>query len=92
MKRFNDWLAEHITAVVGTMWCFYVFNLLAAPAVVQAAKVGTATAIINAISSNWIQLVLLPAIMVGQNLQTKKHDEHSEKLDAIHKHLGIKKG
>lgn len=90
MNKFNDWLAEHITAIVGTMWCFYVFNVLAAPAVIQAVKTGSMTAIINAVSSNWIQLVLLPAIMVGQNLQARKTSELHKDVKMVHKHLKIK--
>ena len=29
MKRFNDWLASKITSAVGTMWCAYIFALIA---------------------------------------------------------------
>ena len=79
MKKFNDWLAGRISGIVATMWCFYVFNLLSVPAVVQAFQTHNFIVIINAVSSNWLQLVLLPAIMVYQKRQGDKFERRAEK-------------
>ena len=90
MSRFNDWLAIKITKGVGTMYCayaFFVLDLIELPPVVRAHSV---IIWINYITQTVLQLVLLPIIIVGQNLQNARHDEHAAKLDAIHKHLGIK--
>lgn len=78
MERFNSWFANHISAVVATMWCFYAFNLLSVPAVIQALQTHSAIIIINAISSNWLQLILLPAIMVYQKIQGEKSEKRAE--------------
>ncbi len=92
MKRFNEWLAIQITKYVGTMYTFYLFNVLAFLSVKSAFETHNLVPIVNWISSNWIQLVLLPAIMVGQNIQAKKHAEIHSDVKAIHDHLGISKG
>jgi succinate dehydrogenase hydrophobic anchor subunit len=91
MSRFNNWLAEHITKVVGTMYCFYLFNVIAFLSAKAAFDTHNPTIIVQWVSSNWLQLILLPAIMVGQNLQSKKHSETLKAVKDIHKHLGITK-
>ena len=72
-NRFNDWLAIHITKVVGTMWCAYAFALLAFISLPAAISGGTAT-LISWIAQTFLQLVLLSIIMVGQNIAAKKSD------------------
>jgi uncharacterized membrane protein len=69
----NEIIALWITKYVGTMWCAYAFSVLALyglPAAIQ----GGAAGFVAWASSQFIQLVLLPIIIVGQNLQSK----HSE--------------
>lgn len=78
VERFNARLASLITKYVGTMYCFYVFNLLASASARAAFTSGSMTTIVNWVSSNWIQLVLLPAIIVGQNLQGAAADKRAE--------------
>ncbi len=70
----NAKVAIILTKVVGTMWCFYVFNGIALISLPSAISTGQLTIIINWVSSNWIQLVLLPALMVGQNVQSAAAD------------------
>jgi hypothetical protein len=70
----NAKVAILLTKVVGTMWCFYVFNGIALISLPSAIHTGQLTIIINWVSSNWIQLVLLPALMVGQNVQSAAAD------------------
>lgn len=76
---FNSKFAVLLTRVVGTMWAFWVFNGIALVSLPSAIRTGQLTVIINWISSNWIQLILLPALMVGQNLQNEAADARSAK-------------
>jgi hypothetical protein len=65
--------------VVGAMWCFWVFNRIALVSLPDAIRTGQPTIIINWVSSNWIQLILLPALMVGQNLRNVAADARASK-------------
>ncbi len=76
---FNAKVAVLLTKVVGTMWCFYVFNGIALISLPSALATGQLTVIINWVSSNWIQLILLPALMVGQNVQSAAADARAVK-------------
>jgi uncharacterized membrane protein len=76
-NRFNDWLAIHITKIVGTMWCAYAFAALAFISLPAAIRGGTAT-LISWIAQTFLQLVLLSIIMVGQNIAAKKSDRQLE--------------
>lgn len=78
IARFNGRIARWITRSVGTMYCFYLFNLLASASAQAAFASHNPTIIVNWVSSNWIQLVLLPAILVGQNLQGAAADKRAE--------------
>lgn len=78
VDRFNARVALLITRGVGTMYCFYLFNLLAGASARAAFASGQLTVMVNWVSSNWIQLILLPAILVGQNLQATAADKRSE--------------
>jgi hypothetical protein len=75
----NAKVAIVLTKVVGTMWCFYVFNGIALISLPSAINTGQLTTIINWVSSNWIQLILLPALMVGQNVQSVAADARALK-------------
>jgi hypothetical protein len=63
-----------ITTLVGTMVCGYVFALIALISLPSAITSHNLTVIIAWVSSNFLQLVLLPIIIVGQNLQAKASD------------------
>ena len=76
-NRFNEWLAIHITKLVGTMWCAYAFAILAFISLPAAIRGGTAT-LISWIAQTFLQLVLLSIIMVGQNIAAKKSDRQLE--------------
>ncbi|MHB2029869.1 MAG: DUF1003 domain-containing protein [Acidimicrobiales bacterium] len=75
--RFNSKFGLRITLVVGTMWCAYVFSLLALLALPSAIKQGTYFIVVW-LSSSFLQLVLLPIIIVGQNIQAAAADKRSE--------------
>jgi hypothetical protein len=88
MGRFNAAVAVKITKVVGTMYCAYVFTLVALVALPAAIQQGSATVLVNWLSSNFLQLVLLPIIIVGQNVISAAQDARAEAdhetLTALH--------
>lgn len=76
--RFNYWIAVKITNVVGTMWCAYAFVLLdlfMLPSVIQANDV---IVWVTYIAQTVLQLVLLPIIMVGQNVIQAQNEAKAE--------------
>lgn len=75
--RFNARFGLWITLIVGTMWCAYLFTLLALLALPDAVRQGTYYIVVW-LSSSFLQLVLLPIIIVGQNIQAKAADKRSE--------------
>jgi uncharacterized membrane protein len=78
-KNFNGRLALWITNNVGTMWCAYIFTVVGAIGIVASVTDNTTLVlIIGAISGYFLQLVLLPVIIVGQNLQSAAADKRSE--------------
>ena len=86
--RFNAAVAVRITKVVGTMYCAYAFTFIALVALPAAIEQGSPTILINWLSSNFLQLVLLPIIIVGQNVISTAQDARAEAdhetLTAIH--------
>jgi uncharacterized membrane protein len=75
--RFNARFGLRITLVVGTMWMAYVFTVIALFALPDAIKQGTYFIIVW-LSSSFLQLVLLPIIIVGQNIQARAADKRAE--------------
>src|SRR5450756_974546 len=67
--RLNAKIGLKVTVVVGTMWCAYLFTLVALVSVPSAFKTGNSLIIIAWIAQTFLQLVLLPIIIVGQNVQ-----------------------
>ena len=87
--RFNNTLAVGITKGVGTMWAAYVFTLIAiggGVAVVTNNVFWTAVSVL--VSQTFLQLVLLPIIIVGQNVISASQDKRAETdhltLTALH--------
>jgi hypothetical protein len=90
--RFNAWLAVKITSGVGTMWCAYLFAILALlslPAVLSGFHAFKTTfphwmvsvsviALVAWIAQTFLQLVLLSIIIVGQNIQAASTDKRAE--------------
>ena len=74
LGRANARLAVWITKSVGTMYCAYLFTLIAVVALPSAIHQGSPTVLVNWISSNFLQLVLLPIIIVGQNVISAAQD------------------
>ena len=68
-----------ITILVGTMWCAYLFAVIAFVSLPSTIKQHSATVIVLWLSSEFIQLVLLPIIIVGQNIQSRAADARATK-------------
>ena len=80
VKGFNAKVALLLTCVVGTMWAFWAFNGIALVSLPAAIHQHSLTVLINWVSSNWIQLILLPALMVGQNLAAVASDARAANM------------
>ncbi len=88
MGRINTRLAVGITKVVGSMWCAYAFAILALVSLPAAISSHSPIVIVGWIAQTFLQLVLLPIIIVGQNVQAAASDARAESdhetLIAIH--------
>ena len=73
---FNGRLAFLITNMVSTMWCAYLFALIALISLPAALQGGAAT-IVSWIAQTFLQLVLLSVIMVGQKVATRASDKQA---------------
>ena len=73
---FNGRLAVLITGAVGTMWCAYIFAIIALISLPAAIQGGTAT-LIAWIAQTFLQLVLLSVIMVGQKVAAQASDKQA---------------
>jgi hypothetical protein len=73
----NAKIAVFLTNIVGSMWCAYVFALIALIGLRPALKPG-GEGIIAWIAQTFLQLVLLSVIMVGQNVQSVASDIRSQ--------------
>ena len=69
-SKFNYWLAKKITDGVATMWCAYLFAILALISLPSAIKTHDVVTIVAWIAQTFLQLVLLSIIMVGQNISS----------------------
>jgi hypothetical protein len=73
----NAKIAVFLTNIVGSMWCAYVFGIIALIGLPPALKPG-GEGIIAWIAQTFLQLVLLSVIMVGQNVQSVASDVRSQ--------------
>lgn len=100
MKNINDWLGQKITDGVATMECAYLFAVIALIGFPYGSH--SARVIIQWFAQEFLQLVLLSIILVGQKLQAdttirrvqfhadRNHEKHMDELKKIKAHLGIK--
>lgn len=86
--KFNTFIAVKITKIVGSMWCAYLFALISLVSLPAAIASHSPIIIISWIAQTFLQLVLLPIIIVGQNVQAASSDARAkhdhETLNAIH--------
>jgi hypothetical protein len=79
--QFNYALAVRITKAVGTMWAAYLFvliSLISFPQALNAFLHGDTFVGISWLSQSFLQLVLLPIIIVGQNVISASQDARAE--------------
>lgn len=88
LGRFNTRLAVSITKTVGSMWMAYAFALLALISLPAAIASHQVIIIVAWIAQTFLQLVLLPIIIVGQNVIQAANDARAEAdhetLTAVH--------
>ncbi len=77
MQRINAAVGLRITVLVGTMWCAYLFACIALISLPD--NVHSKQLLILWVSSSFLQLVLLPIIIVGQNIQARAADARAAK-------------
>ena len=70
----NAKIGLFITKSVGTMWAAYLFFALTLVSLPAALASGNALIIVSWIAQTFLQLVLLPIIIVGQNIQASSAD------------------
>jgi hypothetical protein len=78
LVRFNARFGLLITLIVGTMWCAYLFTALTLISLPAAIHSHDPLIIVAWIAQTFLQLVLLPIIIVGQNIQAKAADKRAE--------------
>ena len=70
----NNRIGLAITKRLGTMWAAYVFAALALVSLPAALASGNELVIVAWVAQTFLQLVLLPVIIVGQNIQAAAAD------------------
>ena len=73
----NERIGLAVTKRVGTMWAAYVFFGLSLVSMPAALASGNVIVIVSWVAQTFLQLVLLPIIIVGQNIQAKASDERA---------------
>jgi hypothetical protein len=76
--QINTRLAVVVTKSVGTMWAAYLFALLTLVSLPAAILSHNSIVIISWIAQTFLQLVLLPIIIVGQNVISASQDARAE--------------
>ncbi|HEV7204914.1 MAG TPA: hypothetical protein VGN18_09905 [Jatrophihabitans sp.] len=76
--KANAKIGLKITVIVGTMWTAYLFTVLALVSAPSAFKSGDTLIIVAWVAQTFLQLVLLPIIIVGQNVQAAAADARAE--------------
>ncbi|MFC5501819.1 hypothetical protein ACFPJ4_06145 [Lysinimonas soli] len=77
VAKFNGRIGLGITKSVGTMWAAYAFAALSLVSLPAALASGSAIIIVGWIAQTFLQLVLLPVIIVGQNIQAAASDDRA---------------
>jgi hypothetical protein len=78
----NGKIGVIITTVVGTMWAAYLFTLLALVSLPAAIQSHDRIIIVAWVAQTFLQLVLLPVIIVGQNVQARAADKRAQQTYA----------
>lgn len=78
VNTWNARLALRITRTVGTMTCAWIFAAIALVSLPAAVLSGSPIIIVAWLSQAMLQLVLLPIIIVGTNMQAAASDARSQ--------------
>ena len=73
----NERIGLWVTKRVGTMWAAYVFFGLTLVSLPAAIASGNVIVMVSWIAQTFLQLVLLPIIIVGQNIQAASSEERA---------------
>jgi hypothetical protein len=98
---FGERIAKFITEKIGTMICAAIFAIIAFVSLPVVIASHNALIFISWLAQTFLQLVLLPIIILGQNVQSKQTEEmdikhyktllrHEEKIDRMIRHLKVK--
>ena len=82
LKSVNEWIAVQVTKGVANMWCAYAFGGLAVYGFPYSHV--TPQSVVQWVSQEFLQLVLLSVIMVGQKVQQDIGNRLHEKVDGLH--------
>ena len=77
IQAINQKLGLAITGSVGTMWAAYAFFALTLVSLPAALSSGSALVIVSWVAQTFLQLVLLPVIIVGQNIQAESSEKRA---------------
>lgn len=86
-NKFNEFLAVKITTAVGTMECAYLFfilDLIMLPPVIKSHDI---IVWVTYIAQTVLQLLLLPIILVGQNVQSRQQETQSKETQELVKKI-----
>lgn len=97
-RSLNQRIGLAITKAVGTMWAAYLFFLLSLVSLPAVIMEGDPILIVAWVAQTCLQLVLLPIIIVGQNIQAAASEKRAiltyedaaavlEEANQIQKHL-----
>lgn len=73
----GELISIYITDRVGTINCFYIFTAITLISLPDVIMTWQAMPIVQWVATTFLQLVLLPLIMIAQNIQSKR----SERLE-----------
>ena len=78
IREFNKQVALFVTEKVGTMFCAYLFAVIAFVSLPEAILSEDPLEIISWIAETFLQLVLLSIIIVGQNIQSEIAEQQAQ--------------
>ena len=78
VARLNARFGVAVTVAVGSMWAAYLFTLIALVSLPSALKTHDKIIIVSWVAQTFLQLVLLPIIIVGQNVQGAASDKRAQ--------------
>lgn len=84
IKKINDWVGINLTLAMGSIWCVYLFLMIA---IAPLFEPGLERFCIY-LSTTIIQLVALPAILVGtrllsQNAELRAESDHEAVMEIL---------